>query len=112
MPSVSDCPALMGRDLFSDDIERDIGRLTTLAAELGLKAGRHGATVSDLRLTAVARGILTGEETAERMKRLNLGAIMRASGLISTRNYRRSDVGRAHGNLNTGWVIVEFAEVA
>ena len=101
-----------GLPLFAFDCERDIERLTRLAAELGLKAGRHGVTVSDLRIAAENRGILTGDESAARMKQLNLGAVMRAAGLYATKQYRRSDVGRAHGNLNAVWTTIEWAEVA
>ena len=97
---------------LADDLERDRERLVDLARELGLKAGRSGVCVSDLRIAAVNRGILTGEESSTRMKRLNLGAIMTRAGLIATRNYRRSDVARAHGNLNVVHVIQEFTEVA
>lgn len=108
----SDWPQRMLLDLFNDDIARDFERLTRLAAELGLKAGRHGCTVSDLRIAAVNRGILVGDESAARMKQLNLGAVMRAAGLCATKQYRRSDVGRAKRNLNVVWTIQEFAEVA
>ncbi len=94
------------------DIVRDVERLKTLAGELALKAGRHGVTVSDLRLAAVRAGILTGGESDTRMKRLNLGKIARLAGLKATDRFRRSDVARAHGNLNRVHVLPEFAEVA
>lgn len=89
-------------------IARDVERLTTLAGELALKAGKHGVTVSNLRLAAVAGEILTGEESEARMKRLNLGAVMRKAGLYRSGDYRRSDVGRSHGNLHAIWVVEEF----
>jgi hypothetical protein len=97
---------------FEADIARDVERLTTLAGELALKAGRHGVTVSDLRLAAVRAEILTGGESASRMKQLNLGAVMKAAGLFASGMYRRSDVGRSHGNLHSVWTTIEFAEEA
>lgn len=93
---------------FEADIARDIERLKTLAGQLALKAGRHGCTVSDLRIAAVNAGVLTGQESAGRMKRLNLAAIMRDAGLRATEGYRRSVVPRSHSNLHRVWVIPEF----
>ena len=93
---------------FEADLARDIERLTKLAGELALKAGKHGVTVSNLRLAAVSAGILTGGESASRMKRLNLGAVMPKAGLFRSGKYRRSDVGRSHGNLHSVWVVEEL----
>ena len=97
---------------LADDLTRDIERLTKLASELGPKAGHHGVTVSDLRIAAENAGILTGQESASRMKRLNLGAILLAADLYRTKRYRRSSVPRSHGNIHVVHVIREFAEVA
>jgi len=97
---------------FEADVARDQQRLATLAGELALKAGRHGVCVSDLRIAAENRGILSGEESESRMRALNLGAVMRRAGLFATKQYRRSDVGRAKRNLNQIYVIQELAEGA
>jgi hypothetical protein len=83
--------------------ERDIERLVPLAQEIAKKAGCIGITVSDLRLYAVHRGILTGEEEGRRLS--FLGAVMPKAGLTATARFRRSDVDRAHGNLNVVWVL-------
>jgi hypothetical protein len=82
---------------------RDIERLIPLARELAQKAGPHGITVSNLRLAAVSRGLLTGEETGRRLS--FLGAVMRRAALINTGQWRRSDIGRSHGNLNAIWIL-------
>lgn len=81
----------------------DIARLVPLARELATKAGASGITVSNLRLAAVARGLLTGQETGRRLS--FLGAVMRKAGLRNTGEWRRSDVQRSHGNLNAIWVL-------
>lgn len=107
MRDVSEYPGLFAV-AEADTPDRDVERLATLAGELALKAGRHGVTVSDLRLTAVNRGILTGEESARRMKELNLGAVMAKAGLFASGQYRRSTVERSRRNLHVIWVVEEF----
>lgn len=97
---------------FEADIARDVERLTTLAGELALERGKHGITVSDLRLAAETRGILTGKESEGRMKALNLGKIPRKAGLYPTGEFRKSRIKRAHKNRNQVYVIREYAEVA
>ena len=79
----------------------DIERLIPLARELATKAGHQGITVSNLRLAAVARGLLTGQEAGRRLS--FLGAVMKRAGLRNTGTFRRSDVERAHGNLGVVW---------
>jgi hypothetical protein len=76
----------------------DIAALVPLARELAHRAGPDGITVSDLRLYAVQRGLLTGTETGRRLS--YLGAVLKAAGLIPTGGYRRSAVGKSHGNLH------------
>lgn len=92
------------------DRARDSERLQALAVELAQKAGRNGVCVSDLRIAAVNRGLLTGEERGRRLS--FLGAVMRKAGLVSTGQYRRSDIPKAHGNLGLIWVAPEYAEQA
>jgi hypothetical protein len=86
-----------------EDRDRDIERLIPLARELAQKAGQQGITVSNLRLAAVSRGLLTGQETGRRLS--FLGAVMRRAALINTGQWRRSDIGRSHGNLNAIWIL-------
>lgn len=81
----------------------DVARLVPLARELAKKTGTKGITVSNLRLAAVARGLLTGEETGRRLS--FLGSVMKKAGLTRTGEWRRSDVQRSHGNLNAIWVL-------
>lgn len=83
--------------------KRDIQRLIPLARELATKAGPAGITVSNLRFVAVSRGLLTGEETGRRLS--FLGSVMKAAGLENTGIYRRSDITKAHGNLNAIHVL-------
>lgn len=104
------------RDLFSvvadEFTARDVERLIGLAVELALCEGDEGITVSDLREAAERIGIPTGEESAEKMKRLNLGAVLQRAGLRATDRLRRSKVPRAHGNRNVVWVHQRFIGAA
>lgn len=79
----------------------EIECLIPLARELAQKAGPAGITVSDLRLYAVQRGLLTGQERGRELS--YLGAVMRAAGLTATDEYRRSDIGKSHGNLHRAY---------
>jgi hypothetical protein len=79
----------------------DIAALVPLARELAHRAGPDGITVSDLRLYAVQRGLLTGDERGRALS--YLGAVMAAAELHRTGGYRRSSIGKAHGNLNACW---------
>lgn len=78
---------------------RDIERLVPIARELAERPG--GVTVGDLRLEAVARGVLTGAEQGRKLS--YLGAVMKAAGLVATGMRRRSSVERSHGNLHMIW---------
>lgn len=86
---------------------RDIERLVPLAQELAQKAGKHGVTVSNLRFAAIKDGLLTGEEQGRRLS--FLGKVMHAAGLVSTGQYRRSDIAKSHGNIQLIWTLAEFA---
>jgi hypothetical protein len=80
------------------DIERQIERMAAIARELGEKAGDRGLTISDVRITAENRGVLTGEERGRRLS--YLGTVMKRAGLEPTEEFRRSDVPRSNGNLH------------
>ena len=77
----------------------EIRRLVPLAQELATRSDR--LTVSDLRIVAVQRGLLTGEEQGKTLS--YLPAVMRAAGLIPTGEYVRSPILRSHGNLQMAW---------
>lgn len=95
---------------FAVDTARTIERLVPIARELAARAGRHGICVADVRLAAVQRGYLTGEERGRRLS--FLGAVMRKAGLVQTGDYRRSVIDRSHGNLHAVWVLEEFGREA
>lgn len=95
---------------FGADLERDRERLAALAGEMGLARGAFGLTVGELRVAAENKGILTGQESASRMKALNLGKVLRAGGLFKTERFRRSIVKRSHSNAHVVWTIQEHAE--
>lgn len=85
-----------------------IQRLAPLARELADAAGPDGITVSDLRVAAVARRLLTGQERGRELSWL--GAVMTRAGLVRTDDYRRSDVERSHGNLHRVFVAQEYGD--
>ena len=91
------------RDATASRCARDIERLIPLALELAAKAGEHGVTVSDLRLYAVKRGILTGAEEGRKLS--YLGKVMEAAGLRNTKTFRRSVTARSNGNLHAVWCL-------
>ena len=90
-----------------DFTERDLDRLVPLARELAERAKGDGITVANVRVAAVQRGLLTGEEQNRKLS--YLGGLMKRAGLVSTGQYRRSGIGRSHGNLNQVWVDRRFA---
>lgn len=85
----------------------EIALLVPVAKELARKAGLHGVTVSDLRITAVQRGLLP--HTASGRELSFLGAVMKEAGLSGTDQYRRSVVEASHGNLHKVYVLEEAA---
>lgn len=93
---------------FATDRTRDIERLVPIARELAERARGHGVTIADVRLTAVNRGILTGEEQGRRLS--FLGVVMKKAGLVATNEYRRSHIGRSHGNPHRVFVTPDFAQ--
>lgn len=92
---------LAARDRAASKHARDIERLIPIAQELAARAGASGVTVSDLRLAAVQRGILTGAETGRSLS--YLGRVMLEAGLENTGTYRRSVMARSNGNLHAVW---------
>jgi len=85
------------------DPERQIERLVPIARELAERAGAHGVTVSDIRIAAENRGLLTGEERGRRLSWL--ARVPRAAGLRPVPGaFRRSAVARSHANLHQVYV--------
>lgn len=72
--------------------------LVPLARELALRAGPAGITVSNVRLLAVQRGILAGNEPLD-----CLGVLMKRAGLVPTGATRRSDLHVTHGIRQLVW---------
>jgi hypothetical protein len=90
--------------------ERDIERMAPIAKELAEKAGPRGVIFADVRIVAVQRGLLTGEEAG---RTLSYGpAVMKAAGLAGTGQYERSHIPKSHGNLQQRWVLPKYAEGA
>ena len=89
-------------DQFDIDFTaRDLDRLVPLARELAEKAGEYGVTVADLRIYAVNRGYLTGQESGRQLS--YLGSVMRHAGLVATDRWRRSQIPKSHGNAQVVW---------
>jgi hypothetical protein len=100
---------LRARDETAAKHAREIAELVPLAQELARKAP-DGITVSDVRLFAVQRGLLTGQEKHRQLS--YLGKVMEAAGLVPTGEYRRSSILRSHGNLHAVHVLPESREGA
>jgi hypothetical protein len=81
----------------------EIQRLRPLVLELAEKAGESGITVSDVRLYAVHRNLLTGSERGRSLSWM--GALMKAAGLVPTDRYARSTIEKSHGNLMRVWTL-------
>lgn len=80
-----------------------IALLIPIVRELAAKAGDAGCTVSDIRLTAVQRGLLA--ESAKGRELSFLGALCRMAGLIPTERTRRSTIDQSHANRHTVWIL-------
>jgi hypothetical protein len=92
------------------DVIAWLWRLVPLAIEMAYAAGIEGITVSDLRLEAERRGLITGEES--RTRGSYLWRVMPMARLAKTDRFRRSDVPRAHRNVNVVHVAPEYARAA
>lgn len=90
--------------------EAMITMLVPIARELAEKAKGYGVTISDVRLTAIQRGLLPPD--AEGRALSFLGAVLARAGLVPTERFRRSDIARAHGNLNRVATLPEYKDGA
>lgn len=77
--------------------------LKPVVRELARKSGDAGVTISDVRLTAVQRGLLAAEAKGRELS--FLGALCRAAGLVVTDRTRRSTIDASHGNRHSVWVL-------
>lgn len=91
---------------FSD---RLVPRLIPIAQRIGAAAIDRRVTVADLRHAAVKEGVLTGEEEGKRLSFLH--KVFPRAGFEKTDQYRRSDIPKAHYNLNVVWYLPEPAPV-
>jgi len=67
----------------------------------GLSRVRPDVTVAEVRFEAVRQCILKGKARGRELA--FLGAVMKRAGLVSTEEFRRSDVDVSHGNLHRVW---------
>lgn len=81
--------------------EQLLRALAPIARELAA-GNRDGITVTDIRIEAEARGILTGEEHPHQLSAL--GHVCRRAGLVNTGQVRRSVLEVTHGINQTVWV--------
>jgi hypothetical protein len=84
---------------------RLIPRLIPIAQYVASLAEGRKITVAHLRRAAVERGVLTGEERGKRLSFLH--QVMPLAGGLATDEYRRSDIPKAHSNLNRVWYFPE-----
>lgn len=77
-----------------------VRRLIEIAQGLA-RVRPEGVTVADVRQEAVRQCILKRE--AKGREYAFLGAVMKRAGLVSTEEFRRSDVDASHGNLHRVW---------
>lgn len=77
-----------------------IERLVVIAQSLA-RVRSAGVTVADVRAEAVRQCIL--KPKAKGREYAFLGALMEKAGLLSTEEFRRSDIDESHGNLHRVW---------
>jgi hypothetical protein len=83
-----------------------IDRLAVIAERLAADAGMYGITVSDIRLEAFRKGILTGYEPGRQLS--YMGSVPPAAGLVKTDKTRRSNLAVTHRIRQVVWVHPSF----
>lgn len=78
-----------------------IAELIPVAKSLAQAAYPDGVTVSDLRVEAERRHILSGNEKGRELS--YLGAVMKRAGLVNTGETRRSELESTHGIRQVVW---------
>lgn len=84
---------------------RLVPRLIPIAQRIAAAAADRRVTVADLRHAAVKAGVLTGDEQGKRLSFLH--EVFPKAGFEKTEQYRRSDIPKAHHNLNLVWYLPE-----
>src|SRR5437660_4656339 len=90
----------MERAAARDDRRSLVDKLLAIAQGLA-RVRPEGVTIADVRFEAVRQCILKRE--AKGREYAFLGAVMKRAGLMSTEEFRRSDVDVSHGNLHRVW---------
>ena len=80
--------------------QRLIEKLIPIAQGLA-RVRPEGVIVADVRREAVRHGLLPAKAKGRELA--FLGAVMQKAGLVSTEEFRRSDVDASHGNLQRVW---------
>jgi hypothetical protein len=83
-----------------------IERLAKIAESVALDAGLFGITVSDIRMEAFRKGLLTGYEKGHQLS--YLGSVPPAAGLVKTTETRRSTLAVTHRVRQVVWVHPSF----
>ena len=91
---------LEGLDRAAEHKTEIIRRLVEIAQGLS-RVRPDGITIADVRFEAVRQCILKGKARGRELA--FLGAVMKRAGLVSTEEFRRSDVDVSHGNLHRVW---------
>lgn len=78
-----------------DDHRRLIDRLVEIAQGLA-RVRPEGVTIADVRAEAVRGQLLPAKAKGRELS--FLGAVMKRAGLVSTDDFRRSDIDASHGN--------------
>lgn len=112
-PAPSPPPPVTAMDLGMAALEQTSARnehmirlLAPVAQELAQQAksqGLDGITTTDLRIAAIERGILTGEEKGKTLS--YLGSVMKRAGLTRTDKVRRSTIKATHAIRQTVWTL-------
>lgn len=79
-----------------------IDRLARIAKALAYDAGLTGITVSDIRLEAFRKGLLTGYEQGRQLS--YMGSVPAVAGLVKTGATRRSSLAVTHRIRQVVWV--------
>ncbi len=90
----------LGRAAAAADRRGLIDKLLEIAQGLA-RVRPEGVIVADVRREAVRYGLLPAKPKGRELA--FLGAVMQKAGLVSTEEFRRSDVEASHGNLQRVW---------
>ena len=83
-----------------DDRRSLIEKLVEIAQGLA-RVRPEGLTIADVRGEAARRQLLPAKAKGRELS--FLGAVMKRAGLVSTEEFRRSDIDASHGNVQRVW---------